>query len=75
MRVNNNVKHWHANETEAEDSGPNVAVQSGKSEADDSNINVQPKRETIRSFSLSKPSPISYYLTPTRTIERPMEHW
>ena len=56
-------------QVDAEDSDPDVAEQSSKSEAEHSNIDVE--EEEHERHSPSRP----YYLTPPRTTERSTKHW
>ena len=55
-------------QVDAEDSDPDVAAQSSESEAEHLNIDVGEEEHEGH-------SPISYYVTPPRTIEHPIKHW
>ena len=51
----------------AKDSGPDVEAQSSENEAENSNTDVGEEGNERR-------FPMPYYLTPPRTIERPIKH-
>ena len=98
--------HWYTNDTDAEDDGSDVTVQSEESEAEDidegtqenSDIDEAPEENSDIDEAPEKNSdideapeensdidegmeenegrsPMSHYLTPPRTVERPIKHW
>ena len=59
-------KYWYTNDSDGEKNASNVTEQSGESEEEDLDEGIGENERRL---------PMSYYLTPPRTVERPIKHW
>ena len=78
--------HWYTNDTDAEDDGSDVTVQSKESEAEDLDEGTEENSDGDEGTEKNsngdegteeneRSSPMSHYLKPPRTAERPIKHW
>ena len=68
--------HWYTNDTDAEDSGSDVTVQSEESKPQNIDEGTEENSDIDEGTEENeRRSPMSHYLTPLRTVERPIKHW
>ena len=70
--------HWYTNDTDAEDDGSDVTVQSDheECEAEDIDEGTEESSDIDEGTEENEErSPMSHYLTPPRTVDRPIKHW